>query len=147
MPKKSSGKQARLTPLMINRIVEEIAAYGRKERADKLTWSKLSDYSGFTHKALWERQEIKVAYAQAKAANKADATPVIMRRTVPEQISRLNQELEQLRTKLNAYDERWVLLELNMQRLGIAPSEMLKPGIRPPRERVRNFTRPLRRRP
>jgi hypothetical protein len=58
-------------------VIAEIEAYQRKERLVPLSWGALEKVSGFSHVSLWAKPAIKAAYATAREALRADATPLI----------------------------------------------------------------------
>lgn len=113
---------------MIAMVVAEIEAYGRKERAGSLSWGALEQFSGFSHVSLWAKPSIKAAYIAARAALRADATPLIKApRTIDERILSMQASIDEAREIIRAYDELWTLYEYNMQRLGLNADELRRP--------------------
>jgi hypothetical protein len=117
-----------MTPATIKAVVDEIAAYGRSEREEQLSWAALVKFSGFSRISLWAKPAIKDAFQKAQELHRADATPTIKApRTTDERVMAMQQTLEELRAIVRSYDERWALYEYNMHRLGHDPAELRKP--------------------
>jgi len=117
-----------MKPAAIKAVIDEIAAYGRSEREEPLSWAALVKFSGFSRISLWAKPDIKDAFQKAQAGQRADATPNIKApRTTDERLIAMQQTLEELRAIVRAYDERWALYEYNMHRLGHDPNEMRRP--------------------
>jgi hypothetical protein len=117
-----------MTPATIKIVVDEIAAYGRSEREEPLSWAALVKFSGFSRISLWAKPAIKDAFKKAQEALRGDATPNIKApRTTDERVMAIQQTLEELRAIVRAYDERWALYEYNMHRLGHNPEELRRP--------------------
>lgn len=126
-PRKTAGR-GRMTPATIKAVVDEIAAYGRSEREEPLSWAALVKFSGFSRISLWAKPAIKDAFQKAQEALRSDATPNIKApRTTDERLVAMQQTLEELRSIVRAYDERWALYEYNMNRLGHDPAELRRP--------------------
>ena len=120
--------RGRMTPATIKAVVDEIAAYGRAEREEPLSWSALERFSGFSRVSLWAKPAIKDAFQKAREALKADATPTIKApRTKDERVVAMQQSVDELRAIVRAYDERWTLYEYNAHRLGLDPEELRRP--------------------
>jgi hypothetical protein len=125
--RKATG-HGRMTPAIIKTVVEEIAAYGRSEREESLSWAALIKFSGFSRVSLWAKPMIREAFQKAQEALRADATPTINSpRIIDERILALQQTIEELRGIVRAYDEQWALYEYNMKRLGYDPEELRWP--------------------
>jgi hypothetical protein len=117
-----------MTPAIIKAVVDEIHAYGKGERAGPLSWSALETFAGFSRVSLWAKPTIKEAFQQVNAAQRRDATPRIKApRTTDERIDAMQRTVDELREIVRAYDERWVLYEYNVQRLGLDPGELRRP--------------------
>ena len=126
-PRKATGR-GRMTPATIKTVVDEIAAYGRSEREEPLSWKALVKFSGFSRISLWAKPGIKDAFQKAQEAQRADATPAIKApRTTDERVIAMQQTIEELRAIVRAYDERWALYEYNVHRLGQDPAELRRP--------------------
>ena len=124
---KAAGR-GRMTPATIKAVVDEIAAYGRSERDEPLSWAALVKFSGFSRISLWAKPAIKDAFQRAQEALRSDATPTIKPpRTTDERVLAMQQTLDELRAIVRSYDERWALYEYNMHRLGLAPEELRRP--------------------
>lgn len=130
-PRKAAGKAAgrgRMTPATIETIVDEIAAYGRSEREEPLSWAALVKFSGFSRISLWAKPAIKDAFQKAQEARRADATPHIKApRTTDERVIAMQKTVEELRAIVRSYDERWALCEYNVHRMGWDPEELRRP--------------------
>jgi len=117
-----------MTPATIKTVVDEIAAYGRSEREEPLSWAALVKFSGFSRISLWAKPAIKEAFQKAQEALRADATPTIKApRVTDERVLAMQETLEELRAIVRSYDERWALYEYNMHRLGHDPEELRRP--------------------
>ena len=126
-PRKAVSR-GRMTPAIVKTVVDEIAAYGRSEREEPLSWAALVKFSGFSRVSLWAKPAIKDAFQKAQEALRSDATPNIKApRTTDERLVAMQQALEELRTIVRVYDERWALYEYNMTRLGQDPAELRRP--------------------
>jgi hypothetical protein len=126
-PRKTAGR-GRMTPAIIKTVVDEIAAYGRSEREETLSWAVLVKFSGFSRVSLWAKPAIKDAFEKAQESQRADATQTIKApRTTDERVMAMQRSLEELRAIVRAYDERWTLYEYNMHRLGQDPAELRRP--------------------
>ena len=126
-PRKAAGR-GRMTPATIKTVVDEIAAYGRSEREEPLSWAALVKFSGFSRISLWAKPAIKEAFQKAQEALRADATPTIKApRVTDERVLAMQETLEELRAIVRSYDERWALYEYNMHRLGHDPEELRRP--------------------
>jgi hypothetical protein len=126
-PRKAAGR-GRMTPATIKTVVDEIAAYGRSEREEPLSWAALVRFSGFSRISLWAKPAIKDAFQKAQEALRTDATPTIKApRTTDERVLAMQQTQEELRAIVRAYDERWALYEYNAHRLGLDPDELRRP--------------------
>ncbi len=124
---KTAGR-GRMTPATIKIVVDEIAAYGRSEREEPLSWAALVRFSGFSRISLWAKPAIKDAFQKAQEALRGDATPNIRApRTTDERVLEMQKILEELRAIVRSYDERWALYEYNMHRLGHDPEELRRP--------------------
>ena len=125
--RKAAGR-GRMTPATIKAVVDEIAAYGRSEREEPLSWAALVEFSGFSRISLWAKPAIKDAFQKAQEALRSDATPPIKApKTTDERVLAMQQTIEELRVLIRAYDEQWALYEYNMQRLGYDPDELRRP--------------------
>ena len=51
-PRKAAGR-GRMKPAAIKAVIDEIAAYGRSEREEPLSWAALVKFSGFSRISLW----------------------------------------------------------------------------------------------
>lgn len=117
-----------MTPATIKAVVDEIAAYGRSERDEPLSWAALAKYSGFSRISLWAKPAIKYAFQRAQKELRSDATPNIKApRTADERVVAMQQTIEELQDIVRAYDERWAVYEYNLHRLGYDPDEMRRP--------------------
>jgi hypothetical protein len=117
-----------MTPAIVKAVVDEIAAYGRSERDEALSWAVLVKFSGFSRVSLWAKPAIKDAFQKAQEALRSDATPPIkMPRTADERVLSMQQAVEQMRAIIRTYDEQWALYEYNMHRLGYDPGELRRP--------------------
>ena len=126
-PRKAAGR-GRMTPATIKTVVDEIAAYGRSEREEPLSWAALVKFSGFSRISLWAKPAIKEAFQKAQEALRADATPTIKAPRVTDgRVLAMQETLEELRAIVRSYDERWALYEYNMHRLGHDPEELRRP--------------------
>lgn len=129
--KKRGVPKGRMTQAHIGAVVAEIEAYSRGEREGALSWSKLEEFSGFSHVALWQKEPIRVAFQRVKQDMRRDATPKIKApRTIDERIARLQRVVDELREIVRAYDEQWALYERNMHRLGLDAAELRRASIR-----------------
>jgi hypothetical protein len=134
---KARGK-GRMRPVDVASVIAEIGPYRAGERNGRLTWAKLVEFSGFSHVSLWKREKIRVAFQNAQAAMRNDATPQITPpRTADERVVALQVKVEELRAAVESYDEMWVRYEFNMHRLGLDPGELRKPLDRLARSSVR----------
>jgi len=126
--KKRAVAAGRMTPATVAAVVAEIKAYGRGERDAPLNWAQLEGFSGFSHVSLWKKPAIKAAFQEVRQAHRVDATPTIKApKTVDERIAAMQATIDELRSVVRAYDERWALYEHNVQRLGIEPEELRRP--------------------
>lgn len=126
--KKRAVAAGRMTPAIIAAVVAEIQAYGSGKRERPLTWQALSEFSGFSHVSLWKKAPIKAAFGVVQQAQRPDATPSMKApKTTDERVSALQSTVEELRSIIRAYDERWALQEHNIHRLGIEPDELRRP--------------------
>ncbi len=117
-----------MTPAIIKTVVDEIAAYGRSEREEPLSWAALVSFSGFSRVSLWAKPAIKDAFQKAQEVLRSDATPPIkMPRTADERVLAMQRTVEQMRAIIRTYDEQWALYEYNMHRLGYDPGELRRP--------------------
>jgi hypothetical protein len=117
-----------MTPATIKAVVDEIAAYGRSERDEPLSWAALTKFSGFSRVSLWAKPTIRDAFQKAQEALRSDATPAIKApRTIDERILAMQRTIEELRTTIRVYDEQWARYEYNMRRLGYDPDELRRP--------------------
>jgi hypothetical protein len=117
-----------MTPAIVKAVVDEIAAYGRSERDEPLSWAVLVKFSGFSRVSLWAKPAIRDAFQKVQEALRSDATPPIKApRTTDERVLAMQQTVEELRAIIRAYDERWALYEYNMHRLGYDPGELRRP--------------------
>jgi hypothetical protein len=136
--KKRAVGSGRMTPATIAAVVAEIEAYGRRERPEQLTWTALSEFSGFSHVSLWKKPAIKTAFAQVRQSKFADATPAMKApKTTDERVVALEMAVNELKAIIRAYDELWALYEHNLQRLGVSSDELRRPLDSPSREVVR----------
>lgn len=126
-PRKAVSR-GRMTPAIVKTVVDEIAAYGRSEREEQLSWAALVKFSGFSRVSLWAKPAIKGAFQKAQEARRADATPAMNApRTTDERVLAMQRTLDELRAIVRSYDERWALYEYNMHRLGQDPAELRRP--------------------
>jgi hypothetical protein len=117
-----------MTQATIKIVVDEIAAYGRSEREQPLSWAALVKFPGFSRISLWAKPVIKDAFQKVREATRADATPIIkVPRTAEDRVLAMQQTLDELRAIVRTYDERWALYEYNMHRLGHDPAELRRP--------------------
>jgi hypothetical protein len=117
-----------MTPAIVKAVVDEIAAYGRLERDEPLSWAVIVKFSNFSRVSLWAKPAIKDAFQKAQEALRSDATPPIkMSRTPDERVLSMQQAVEQMRAIIRTYDEQWALYEYNMHRLGFDPGELRRP--------------------
>lgn len=126
--KKRTVPKGRMTQAHISAIVAEIEAYGRGEREGALTWAQLENFAGYSHVALWQKEPIKAAFQRVKQEQRRQQTPnTSARRTTDERLIAMQHLVDELRETIRAYDERWVLCEYNMHRMGLDPSELRGP--------------------
>jgi hypothetical protein len=128
-----------MTPATIAAVVAEIKAYGRGERDTTLSWAALTTFSGFSSVSLWKKPSILEAFREVQQATRSDATPAIKPpKTVDERLVSYQCTVEELRSIIRGYDERWALYEYNIHRLGIDPEELRRPLDPVGREAVRS---------
>ena len=128
MKTRKAARSGRMTPAIVKAVVDEIAAYGRSERDEPLSWAVLVNFSGFSRVSLWAKPAIKDAFQEAQEALRSDATPTIkMPKTADERILSMQQAVEQMRAIIQTYDEQWALYEYNMHRLGYDPYKLRRP--------------------
>lgn len=137
--KKRAVAAGRMTPATVAAVVAEIKAYGRGERDGPLNWAQLEEFSGFSHVSLWKKPAIRATFQEVRQAHRADATPTIKApKTADQRIAAMQTTIDDLRAIVRAYDERWVLYEHNVQRLGIEPDELRRSLDPVERHRVRS---------
>ncbi|GGD91073.1 hypothetical protein GCM10011515_08440 [Tsuneonella deserti] len=118
--------------------VATIAAVVRGEPDDELiNWEKIREISKsvvgkhFTRQTLQSHEPIKSAYNDRVAAfrkRKRTKRKEVVKLGDPKdrRIASLEQEIEALRSKLNAYDARFVLILENTKRLGFQREELAR---------------------
>jgi hypothetical protein len=126
--KKKTAAKGRMTQATIAAVVAEIDAHRRGERAGKLSWSILEEFSGFSHVSLWSKPDIKSAFNAAREALRADSTPAMKApRTSDERLAVTQAALHEAREIIRGYDELWALYEYNILRLGLDADELRRP--------------------
>lgn len=68
--KKNKKQRRRMTELDIKMVIEEIEAWGNKERGKKLTWSILERTFPFTRQTMYSKPKIQEAYEMAQKSLK-----------------------------------------------------------------------------
>jgi len=136
-------KKVRKTPKMsvddIDRVIAELDAWRRGERAGRLTWKRLEATSGFTRQALSAKDTICEAYGQIKAATRTSRGPRPCK-TDQQQLDDLRREIDRLKSVIARYDERWIRWTRNATLLGYDLDRLNEP-LEPP---ARSHTRVVR---
>lgn len=130
MPKHS--KYARLDAADKDRILDELARWGRGEIAQKLTWSALEERYGFSRQALSSHEEIKQAKAAAEIAlgrlpkdREATAEEV---QALRDQIELLNKQIEDYKRREGLWRERWQRIAFHIRQQGMNVHLVDKPA-------------------
>lgn len=135
-------RKRRKFPKMSNedklKILHELDAWCRRERAGRLTWARLEEVSGFTRQALSSHQDVVEGYGRAKAINRPGAQePAQPRKTTDQRILDLQRDAENLKAIVNRYDERWARYARNAALLGYDLDRLGEPMDPPARAVVR----------
>lgn len=137
MAPKRRIKVPKITPDDKQKILHELDAWYRGERAGRLTWAQLERVSGFTRQALSNHREIVERYGEAKALNRPNgaSSKPSPRKTVDQRVLDLQREVERLRSIIGRYDERWARYARNAALLGY-DLERLEVQLDPPARAV-----------
>lgn len=132
------AKAPKMSAVDSQKVLHELDAWCRRERAGRLSWRYLEEFSGFTRQALSSRKEIAERFGEAKAANRPNNAP---ERRAPkntdQRIIDLQREIDQLRAVINRYDERWARYARNAALRGVDLRLLDEPLDPPARSDVR----------
>lgn len=108
-------KKPRMTDLDIRMIVEELEAWGKKERGKKLSWAILERIFPFTRQTMYSKPEIREANEKAsmtlkagkftaKAKSVSDSNDLV--------IQRLKNQIKELELQVEEFQKLWIELKV-----------------------------------
>lgn len=109
-------KKTRMTNLDIRMVVEEIEAWGKKERGHKLTWAILERIFPFTRQTMYSKHEIRDTYKKARIAlktGKFGPNEKILSDGSDLVIQRLKNRIKELELQVEEFQKLWIEIKLN----------------------------------
>lgn len=109
-------KKVRMTILDIRMVVEEIEAWERKERGNKLTWAILEHIFPFTRQTMYSKPEIREALKKARMTLKMRGNCVSKPILTEEDeliIRRLKNRIKELELQVEEFQKLWLQLKLS----------------------------------
>lgn len=105
-----------MTYLDIRMIVEEIEAWGKRERGQKLTWAILERVFPFTRQTMYSKTEIKEAYKKARMALKTGK--ISQKDKASEDVNalvvqRLKNRIKELEMQIVEFQKLWISLKID----------------------------------
>jgi hypothetical protein len=133
---KGRRKVPKMSTADVEKVLQELDAWCRRERPGRLTWERLEEFAGFTRQALSANESIAQRYGEAKHGNSparkvVTATP----KSVNQRVLDLQRKVDELQAVINRYDVRWSNYAVNATLLGY-DLERLEEAVMPPARAV-----------
>lgn len=109
-------KKPRMTLLDIKMIIEEIEAWGERERGQRLSWAILERIFPFTRQTMYSKPEIREAYEKARLALKTGK--ISQKDKASEDVNalvvqRLKNRIKELEMQVEEFQKLWISLKID----------------------------------
>jgi len=96
-------------------IVEEIEAWGKRERGHKLTWAILERIFPFTRQTMYSKYEIKKAFEESRIAlktGKFSSTAKVLPENDELVVQKLKNRIKELELQVEEFQKLWISIKL-----------------------------------
>lgn len=105
-----------MTHLDIRMIVEEIEAWGKRERGQKLTWAILERIFPFTRQTMYSKPKIREAHEKARIALKTGKFSLKVKGLLEGDdltIQKLKNRVKELELQVEEFQKLWIKIKLD----------------------------------